>query len=86
MVFMPVFESTRKVQTFGTSLAVTLPAMFVKANEIEKGSFMKVLYGLEGVLVASKIEDNRALKKCLLQILDNLEILLKRREIGEVGD
>ena len=83
---MPVFESTRKVQTFGTSLAVTLPAMFVKANEIEKGSFMKVLYGLEGVLVASKIEDNKALKQCLLQILNNLEILPKRKEVGKGDD
>jgi antitoxin component of MazEF toxin-antitoxin module len=86
MVYMPVFESTRKVQTFGTSLAVTLPAMFVKANEIEKGSFMKVLYGLEGVLVASKIEDHRALRKCLLQILENLETLTKRREASRGDD
>jgi hypothetical protein len=34
---MPVFESSRKVQVFGSSLALTLPAMFVKVNEIEKG-------------------------------------------------
>ena len=35
---MPVFESERKVQAFGSSLAFTLPALFVKANEIKKGS------------------------------------------------
>ena len=84
--FMPVFESSRKVQVFGSSLALTLPAMFVKANEIEKGSIMKVLYGLEGVLVASQVEDDGALRECLLNILDNLERLMKRRiEEGE-GD
>jgi antitoxin component of MazEF toxin-antitoxin module len=80
MVSMPVFESSRKVQLFGTSLAMTLPAMFVKANEIEKGSFMKVLYGLEGVLIASKVEDSKVLKGSLLKILDSLEMLTKREE------
>ena len=83
---MPVFESSRKVQAFGTSLALTLPSTFVKGNEIEKGSFMKVLHGLEGVLVVSQVEDDGALTECLLRILDSLERLMKRRiEEGE-GD
>jgi len=30
--------------------------MFVKANEIEKGSVLKVHYGLNGVLVASWVD------------------------------
>jgi len=50
---MPVFESSRKVQVFGSSLAMTLPSLFVKANEVEKGSVSQVYYDLDGVLIAS---------------------------------
>ena len=70
---MPVFESSRKVQVFGSSLAMTLPAMFVKANEIEKGSILDVLYGLDGVLVLFNCEDPEKLKGCLEDILHKLE-------------
>jgi len=70
---MPVFESSRKVQVFGSSLAMTLPAMFVKANEIEKGSILDVLYGLDGVLVLFNCEDPEKLKGCLVDILQRLE-------------
>jgi len=48
---MPVFKSSRRVQKSGSSLAMTLPAMFVKANEIDKGTEVNVLFGLKGVLI-----------------------------------
>ena len=70
---MPVFESSRKVQLFGSSLALTLPSLFVKANEVEKGSVMKVYYGLEGVLVACDFDEPDVLRKCLVEIIDKLE-------------
>ena len=70
---MPVFKSSRKVQTFGSSLAMTLPAMFVKANEIEKGSVMKVHYGLDGVLVASWVDRPEELMTCLVKIMEKLD-------------
>ncbi|MHA1225630.1 MAG: hypothetical protein ACTSPV_02695 [Candidatus Hodarchaeales archaeon] len=70
---MPVFESSRKVQVFGSSLALTLPAMFVKASEIKKGSTISVLYGLDGVLVVTNCEDPKTVKDCLAMILDKLE-------------
>ena len=70
---MPVFESSRKVQVFGSSLAMTLPAFFAKANEIEKGSRVNVLYGLDGVLVMFNCEDPEKLRACILEILDRLE-------------
>ena len=72
-MLMPVFESSRKVQLFGSSLALTLPAMFVKANEVEKGSIMKVLYGLEGVLVISRHKDPGEIMDHLVPILEKLE-------------
>ena len=69
---MPVFESFRKVQVFGSSLALTLPAMFVKANEIEKGCIMDIFYGLEGVMVVSTAKNNENLILCLKSIIDKL--------------
>jgi len=68
---MPVFESSRKVQVFGSSLALTLPALFVKANEVEKGSLGKVYYGLEGVLVVCLVDDLKA-REGLTEIIDRL--------------
>ena len=68
---MPVFESSRKVQVFGSSLALTLPALFVKANEVEKGSVGKVYYGLDGVLVVSFVDDPKA-REGLAEIIDRL--------------
>ena len=70
---MPVFKSSRKVQTFGSSLAMTLPAMFVKANEIEKGSVVEVHYNLNGVLVISNCDDLNNTRKCLKEIEKQLD-------------
>ena len=77
---MPVFESSRKVQVFGSSLAMTLPAMFVKANEVEKGSVLSVLYGLDGVLVASWVEEPGALRERLVEIVDLIDEKIKIRD------
>jgi len=74
---MPVFESSRKVQVFGSSLAMTLPAFFVKANEIEKGSRVNVLYGFDGVLVMHNCEDPETLRACLMDILERLDEKVK---------
>ena len=84
---MRVFESSRIVQVFGSSLALTLPAFFVKANEIEKGSVVSVHYGLEGVLVLSQSKDPEATLKCLSKILDALEEKIREQndDVGE-GD
>ena len=70
---MPVFKSSRKVQAFGSSLALTIPAMFVKINEVEKGSVVNVLYDLNGVLVASQLENLEALIERLMSMIDKLE-------------
>ena len=70
---MTVFESSRKVQVFGTSLALTLPASFVKANEIKKGSVAKAYYGVDGVLVLSLINEEKNLNKSLKDIFNLIE-------------
>ena len=79
---MPDFESSRKVQVFGSSLAMTLPALFVKANEVEKGSVTKVYYGLKGVLVASMVDEPAVICARLREIID---ILDGRLEISSDG-
>jgi antitoxin component of MazEF toxin-antitoxin module len=77
---MPVFESSRKVQSFGSSLALTLPAMFVKANEVEKGFMSKVYYGLDGVLVITMVDDDKA-KEGLVEIANKIaEKCMKNKE------
>ena len=70
---MPVFETSRKVQVFGSSLATTLPALFVKANEVEKGEKLSVFYNLDGVLVISTFEDADVLSERLKNIIELLE-------------
>ena len=70
---MPIIEDSRKVQAFGSSLAITLPSFFVKANEVEKGSELMVVYGLDGVLIVTKADDPSAVEKGLYAILDEFE-------------
>ncbi len=78
---MPVFEDSRKVQAFGSSLAVTLPSFFVKTSKVEKGSEVKVVYGLDGVLVISSVDDPSNVEESLYAILYELE---KRKRGGRV--
>lgn len=82
---MPVFESSRKVLVSGSSLALTLPAMFVKASEIEKGSVMSVLYGLDGVLIMFQSEDHKTIDG-LMKILEELEEKVKGHSIDSVDE
>ena len=77
-----MFESNRKAQAFGSSLAFTLPSLFAKVHEIEKGSKMKVLYGLDGVLVVSCVDDKEAVIENLMKLLD----LLDKSVEGERGN
>ena len=70
---MPLFKTSRKVQMFGTSLALTIPALYVKINGIQKGDRLKVFYDLSGILILRESEDQKELKECLLNFLESLE-------------
>lgn len=70
---IPVFESKRKVQEFGTSLAITLPALFVKGNEIKKGCNANTIFSFDGILIASWLDDRDNIKKIIEKMLDELE-------------
>ena len=80
---MPGFKSSRKVQGFGSSLAVTLPALFVKACEIEKGLELEVLFGLDGVLVVSYCSDPVELIDKLMMIVDKINEKNSLEDIDE---
>ena len=80
---MPVFKSSRKVQAFGSSLAMTLPALFVKANEVEKGSMTNVYYGFNGVLVTSMVDEPEVIRKCLVEIMEKIDDSVRERK-GEI--
>ena len=71
---MPVFTDSRKIQVTGSSLAMTLPSFFVKANEIVKWDEVKVLYGLKGVLIVCKTEDT------LVEGIDEIMNYLEERK------
>ena len=77
---MPVFETSRKVQVFGSSLAMTLPAFFVKANEVKKGSVVNVFFSLDGVLVASWVDEPEVLMERLRKILEKLDENVNNRK------
>jgi len=70
---MPVFESKRKVQATGSSLSITLPAFFVKVNEVKKGSLLKVFYNLDGVMIVSCGDDSEATLEHLTSIQNMLD-------------
>ncbi len=69
---MPVFMSKRKIQCSGTSLAITLPSLFVKGNEVSKGSEMKIHYELNGIFIVSNTDDLSSIVKSLVEILYSL--------------
>ena len=77
---MPVFESSRKVQAVGSSLALTLPALFVKANEIEKGELSEVYYNLDGVVVISFCDDSGKLCESMVEIVESITKKRERKE------
>jgi len=66
----------------GSSLAMTIPALFVKANEVEKGQEVSVIFGFDGILVLSKFADHEAIRGPLLSILESIE----ERVIDEGSD
>ena len=70
---MPIYESYRKIQRMGSSLAITLPAFFAKVNDLKQGSNVEVLYGLKGVIIVTKLKNKKEIKKYLLKIIDNIE-------------
>ena len=81
-VTLKLFKTTRKVQLFGSSLALTIPAMFAKINDIEKGKRLNLFYDLNGTLILANCENEEELKKCLINVLESLEKNLSKEEMS----
>jgi len=73
LISVPVFESERRVQATGSSLSITLPAFFVKANEVSKGSLLKVVYNLDGVLIVFCGDDSEVMLEHLKAIQKKID-------------
>ena len=69
---MKLFKTTRKVQLFGSSLALTIPAMFAKINDIEKGKRLTLFYDLNGTLILANCEKEEELICCLKNMIESL--------------
>ena len=69
---MPIFRSKRKVQSLGDSLALTLPSLYTKISQIDKGEKLNAYFFTEGLLVISNL-DEAELEKSILEFLDKLE-------------
>ena len=70
---MPFFKTSRKVQRYGSSLALTIPAMYAKINDIEKGKRLNLFYDLNGVLVLANCKNEEELIARLNTFLESLE-------------
>lgn len=69
---MPMFESIRKVQKFGSSSAMTIPRTFVLVNELKKGEKLKTFHEIGGTLVVTIHTDNKKFIEELESIIDKL--------------
>lgn len=70
----PIFESTRTVQRSGGSLVITLPSLFVKADEIKLGDKLKALHTIRnGILIVSETDTNDLVEK-LEGIIEKLKL------------
>ena len=59
---VPIFSSKRKVQSLGDSLALTLPSLYTKINEINKGKNLTTYFCTEDIIIISQDDDFEKLK------------------------
>ena len=70
---MAVYYSCRKIQEFGTSLALTIPSLFAKVRSVRKGEKVHVIYCLDGVVIVSDIKDVNKLISTLQNMIISME-------------
>ena len=70
---VPIFSSKRKVQSLGDSLALTLPSLYTKINEINKGKHLTTYFCTEDIIIISLDDDFEKLKT-------NLDIFIRELE------
>ena len=68
---MPFIKSRRKVHSLGDSLALTLPAIYTKMNNIKKGETLDIYYYIDDIIIINKKNNN--LKESILNFAAELE-------------
>ena len=58
---------------FGSSLALTIPAMYAKINDIDKGKRLNLFYDLNGTLILVNCDSEAELVEKLISFLKTLE-------------
>lgn len=79
VLLMPLFRTSRKVQMFGDSLALTIPAMYVKMNEIKKGNKLNIFYDLNGIMICANCRNEEELKVKLIKFIKTMEAKSKNK-------
>lgn len=72
---MTLHYSSRKIQEFGTSLALTIPSLYAKVRSVRKGETVHVIYCLDGVVIVSDLKDLNKLKTTLQEMILSLETM-----------
>jgi antitoxin component of MazEF toxin-antitoxin module len=70
---MVLYSSSRKIQEFGSSHALTIPSLFIKVRDLKKGNELRVLCCLDGVLIVSDIDNLNNMNKVLKKMINNIE-------------
>ena len=69
---MPIFKTKRKVLSLGDSLALTLPSLYTKINQIDKGENLNTYFITEDLLIISSLDESE-LEKGILEFLKKIE-------------
>lgn len=58
---MPFIKSKRKVHSLGDSLAMTLPSIYTKMNNIKKGETLEIYYHIEDILLVTNKDQEKVI-------------------------
>lgn len=72
---MKIFTSTRKIQVYGSSYALTLPSFYSKVCYLEKGQVVNVFYDLDGTLILSKSNNLEDLRNDIAIFLNKMDAI-----------
>ena len=69
---MPIIKTKRKVLSLGDSLAMTLPSIYIRLNNINKGETLDAYYFIDDFIIICN-KGKKQLKKGLEEFIKELE-------------
>jgi len=70
---MTILKYNRKVLSLGSSLALTIPNLYIKLNNIKKSKEMYMFFNIEDIIILCPHNDDDLLKNSLTNFLDELK-------------